>query len=68
MILQTRYELHETCRMLESIGNYQRKFEVIKEYYKTYTDCRMNKRWYNDKLNKINGQSNSSYTIDDLKS
>lgn len=54
--------------MLESIGNYQRKFEVIKEYYKTYTDCRMNKRWYNDKLNKINGQSNSSYTIDDLKS
>lgn len=67
-IKQTRYELRETCRMLESIGNYQREFDVIKEYYNTYPDCRMNKRWYNDKLNKINRQLNSSYTIDDLKS
>lgn len=66
-IKQTRYELRETCRMLESIGNYQREFDVIKEYYNAYPECRMNKRWYNDKLNKINGQLNSSYTFDDLK-
>ena len=65
-IKQTRYELRETCRMLESIGNYQREFDVIKEYYNVYPECRMNKRWYNDKLSKINGQLNSSYTLDDL--
>lgn len=65
-IKQTRYELRETCRILESVGNYQREFDIIKEYYNKYPECRMNKRWYNDKLNKINHQLDSNYTLKDL--
>lgn len=65
-IIQTRYELREICKSLESIGNYQKEFDMIKEYYNKYPDCRMNKRWYNDTLKKINIQLNSFYTLDDL--
>lgn len=65
-IVQTRYELREICRSLESIGNYQKEFDVIKQYYNEYPNCRMNKSWYNDKLKKINNELKSFYKFDDL--
>jgi len=65
-IVQTRYEIREICKSLESMKNYQKEFDVIKEYYNKYPDCRMNKNWYNKTLKKINVELNTSYTIDDL--
>ncbi len=63
---QRRYEFRELCRMLEFDNDYQKEFDVLKEYYHILPNGGMNKKWYNDKLTKINENLDTNYTIDDL--
>ena len=52
--------------MLEFDKDYQKEFEVLKEYYHKLPRGGMTKKWYNDKLTKINEKLNTNYTIEDL--
>ena len=63
---QDKYAFREYCRMLEFDNNYEKEFEVLKEYYHKLPNGGMTKKWYNDKLTKINEKLNTNYTIEDL--
>ena len=63
---QSKYAFREECRMLEFDKDYQKEFEVLKEYYHKLPRGGMTKKWYNDKLTKINEKLNTNYTIEDL--
>ena len=63
---QKKYELRELCRMLEFDQDYQNEFEVLKKYYNELSNGVMTKKWYNEKLSKINKNLNTNYTIEDL--